>query len=579
MIQARDGRLYATTSFGPPLGPFFSGGSVFSVEADGTAATVLHRFDSIDMVVPVAELVEIDDGSVYGTAARFNRSVNPPPALGGGTIFRVDPATASFTTRYRFSGPDGSDPVAPLIQGTDGLIYGTTLSGGAFGLGTVFSLDSADTLTTLHHFAGADGANPNAGVLQGLDGRLYGTTTNGGAFGYGTVFVMNVTGGLTTLHDFALNDGASPVNELIQANDGAFYGAAPIGGPTGGGVIFRVRLATSPPDQYVEIVSRHSGQCLDVYGGSTDAAASVIQWPCHGGPNQQWRLEPAGGGAFRIVARHSGQALDVYGGLVDDVTPIIQWPEHGGDNQVWTLEPAPDGYLRIVARHSGKAMDVEYASADDGARVIQVHASRRRESAVASPTSGVDNIMTTAFLTHRPVRLALVAVALALVVTTTVNAQHAATYEVVSSFDIGFKIGSRPSSLRQADDGTFYGTASAGGLFDKGTLFRMDATGGVTLLHSFSGSNDGEQPFGLVRASDGRFYGMTQGELSRIRNSIPLHARRWVDDAACVFGDREITGFVCGERWERLWADVGRRRFRERHDLRDRSQRQRHHHP
>ena len=88
-------------------------------------------------------------------------------------------------------------------------------------------------------------------------------------------------------------------------------------------------------------------------------------------PNQQWRLEPAGGGAFRIIARHSGQALDVFGALVDDVTPIIQWPVHGGDNQVWTLEPAPDGYVRIVARHSGKAMDVEFASADDGARVIQ----------------------------------------------------------------------------------------------------------------------------------------------------------------------------------------------------------------
>ena len=93
--------------------------------------------------------------------------------------------------------------------------------------------------------------------------------------------------------------------------------------------------------------------------------ASVIQWTCHGGPNQQWRLEPAGGGAFRIIARHSGQALDVYGASVDDVTPIIQWPVHGGDNQAWTLEPASDGYMRIVARHSGKAMDVEFASADE----------------------------------------------------------------------------------------------------------------------------------------------------------------------------------------------------------------------
>jgi uncharacterized repeat protein (TIGR03803 family) len=370
VIQARDGRLYGTSSGGVVSGigmPFF--GYVFRLEADGTAGTVLHRFDGDDILSPVAELVEIDDGSLYGTTVRF---IGPfPSALGRGTIFRLDPTTGSFTTRYRFSGPDGSDPVAPVIQGTDGLIYGTTLSGGAYGLGTVFSLDSADTLTTLHHFAGAEGANPNAGVLQGLDGRLYGTTTNGGAFGYGTVFVMNVTGGLTTLHDFALSDGANPVNELIQANDGAFYGAAPIGGPTGGGVIFRLRLATSPVNQYVELVSRNSGQCLDVSGASTDAAASVIQWTCHGGPNQQWRLEPAGGGAFRIIARHSGQALDVFGALLDDVTPIIQWPVHGGDNQAWTLESASDGYMRIVARHSGKALDVEFASADNGARVIQ----------------------------------------------------------------------------------------------------------------------------------------------------------------------------------------------------------------
>jgi uncharacterized repeat protein (TIGR03803 family) len=367
VIQARDGRLYGTVS-GPSTpfpSPFPTPGSVLRFRADGTAG---QRFELPEVLTPVAELVEIDDGSLYGTAIG---SADRPPALRHGTIFRFDPATDSFTTRYRFNGPDGSDPVAPLIQGTDGLIYGTTLNGGAYGLGTVFSLDSADTLTTVHHFAGADGANPNAGVIQGLDGRLYGTTTNGGAFGYGTVFVMNVTGGLTTLHDFALNDGANPVNELIQANDGAFYGAAPIGGPTGGGVIFRVRLATSPPDQYVELVSRNRGQCLDVSGASTDAAASVIQWTCHGGSNQQWRLEPAGGGAFRIIARHSGQALDVFGALLDDVTPIIQWPVHGGDNQVWTLEPAPDGYMRIVARHSGKAMDVEFASADDGARVIQ----------------------------------------------------------------------------------------------------------------------------------------------------------------------------------------------------------------
>jgi hypothetical protein len=135
--------------------------------------------------------------------------------------------------------------------------------------------------------------------------------------------------------------------------------------------VTKIGLETSDTASEYEIVSRHSGKCLDVSYASTDARASVIQWICHGGANQQWRLEPAGNGFYRIVARHSGQVLDVYGGLVDDVTPVIQFPWHGGDNQLWTLEPASNGHVFIVARHSGKVLDVEYASTDDGARVIQ----------------------------------------------------------------------------------------------------------------------------------------------------------------------------------------------------------------
>lgn len=369
VIQARDGMLYGVSAAAsdptianqtaPTAVPNL--GSVFKVDASGTR-TVLHVFaGGADGANPVAELVETNDGGLYGTTEGGDTP---------GTIFRVDAVTGAFTTLYRFTGATGSKPRGRLLQGSDGLLYGTTSKGGSFGFGTVFALDAAGALTTLHHFTGADGANPNAGVIQGSDGRLYGTTTNGGSRGYGTVFAITLRGALTTLHDFTLADGARPVAELTEAIDGSFYGAAPMGGPSGGGVIFHITPTSAPSNQYFEIISRSSGLCLDVWGVSMNAGANVIQWQCNGGRNQQWRLESVSG-AYRIVARHSNLALDVSGARLDDMAPAIQWPANNGANQMWTLEPTTAGFVQIRARHSGKALDVEGASTANGARVIQ----------------------------------------------------------------------------------------------------------------------------------------------------------------------------------------------------------------
>src|SRR5262249_2438271 len=61
-------------------------------------------------------------------------------------------------------------------------------------------------------------------------------------------------------------------------------------------------------------------------------------------------------------------------------------------------------------------------------------------------------------------------------------------------------------------DGTFYGTADRGGTNNLGTVFKIDAFGTVTTLHSFSGGADGQTPVAsLVRATDGYYYGPTEG--------------------------------------------------------------------
>src|ERR1700687_5733999 len=112
---------------------------------------------------------------------------------------------------------------------------------------------SQPNMRALRHFAGGtDGAAPWATVIQGADGMLYGTTSQGGRGsgyldGFGTVFKVNTNGdGYTVLHRFTLYDGDTPRSTLVQGTDGMLYGTTQYGGWDSGyrqGTIFK--LSTS----------------------------------------------------------------------------------------------------------------------------------------------------------------------------------------------------------------------------------------------------------------------------------------------------------------------------------------------
>jgi hypothetical protein len=40
-----------------------------------------------------------------------------------------------------------------------------------------------------------------------------------------------------------------------------------------------------------QLTARHSGKCLDVAGASQANSTNIIQYDCHRGFNQQWRLK------------------------------------------------------------------------------------------------------------------------------------------------------------------------------------------------------------------------------------------------------------------------------------------------
>jgi uncharacterized repeat protein (TIGR03803 family) len=67
-------------------------------------------------------------------------------------------------------------------------------------------------------------------------------------------------------------------------------------------------------------------------------------------------------------------------------------------------------------------------------------------------------------------------------------------------------------TLIQATDGNFYGTTEGGGTEGDGTIFKLTPNGTLTTLHSFLGSTDGSLPVGgLVQATDGNLYGVASG--------------------------------------------------------------------
>jgi uncharacterized repeat protein (TIGR03803 family) len=265
------GNVYGTTRYGGINCTDAPGcGVVFRMAATGSFMWE-RGFSGPDGSQPMGTLLLAANGSFYGTT-------NQGGANNAGTIFRIT-ASGEFGTVYNFcaqaSCADGSNPEAGLIQGVDGNLYGTTYTGGASNLGTIFWITTGGELTTLHSFSGIDGQNPQGPLTQGSDRNLYGTTYLGGTgAGWGTMYQFKLSGALTTIYSFQrLNDGGQPWGGLTQGVDGNFYGATTSGG-LGDGVLYEV-TADLPPEVQALPVAGQVGDSVAILGTGLDEATAV----------------------------------------------------------------------------------------------------------------------------------------------------------------------------------------------------------------------------------------------------------------------------------------------------------------
>ena len=229
LTLASDGNFYGTANFGGT----FNCGTVFRFTPPSTL-TVLHAFNcSSDGQYPAVPPVQGADGNLYGVT-------------NSGTVYSVALANGTFTALSQAP----TNVFAPLFLASDGNLYGTSAFGGDFNLGTVFRVSTpGGAIKVLHSFNGTDGYNPDAPVVQGSDGNLYGTTLSTNTSNPpGLIYKMSLTGKLVVVHNFGqftsqwVNpDGAFPQAGLLAASDGNFYGVTGSGGANGFGTIYQLK--------------------------------------------------------------------------------------------------------------------------------------------------------------------------------------------------------------------------------------------------------------------------------------------------------------------------------------------------
>lgn len=190
-------------------------------------------------------------------------------------------SAATETGIYGFQcEPDGSEPLAGLVQIKTGNLFGTTFEGGTSQGGTVFNLtppatEGANwTESVAYSFDSqveqppvTDATHPMGGLVVGKGGALYGTGYYSADFGCGgsgcgAVYSLKakrkhmvITYEEQVVYDFlGMPDGQNPIGNLIKDSTGALYGVTANGGAAGAGSVYKLTPPASGQTDWTETI-------------------------------------------------------------------------------------------------------------------------------------------------------------------------------------------------------------------------------------------------------------------------------------------------------------------------------------
>lgn len=203
--------------------------AAMTITASTQTFTTLVNFSGF---APIAGLVQGFDGHLYGPGNLFGNIYFFKITKAG--KLTVIPLTCALVGTCTGSGING-----PLALGPYGDFWGTTLFDSNLNAGTVYRFTPGGTWTQPDSFCAktncTDGSTPYGALVLGSDGSFYGTTSQrGNSTSSGTAFKIGLGGTLRTIHEFCskpgCTDGATPLAGLLQGVDGNFYGTASGGG-------------------------------------------------------------------------------------------------------------------------------------------------------------------------------------------------------------------------------------------------------------------------------------------------------------------------------------------------------------
>ncbi len=429
-LKATNGKLYGMTS----LGGLNSKGVLFEYDPQNNTYIKLLDFNGLaNGSIPYGSLMQASNGKLYGMTS-----------YGGtnnfGTLFEYNISTNILLKKADFIGVNnGNRPTGALTESSTGKLYGLTSLGGANNLGVLFEFDTVTAIITKKvDFSGTpNGSSPQGSMISATNGKMYGLTRSGGVNNQGILFEYDATlNNFVKKFDFlSANFGDSPFGSLFQASNGLLYGVTSGGGISNSGTIFSFDVTTSILLKKFDFNGTSNGSVP--YGTFIEGSPG----------NLYCTTRQAGSFNLGVLFEYN-----IFSNIVTK-----KYDFNGNDGQY------PQG--GFAKANSGKL----YALAYQGGAI----------------NDGV--LFEYDYLAN--------------------------TYTNKANFNTSINGVWPTGQLMMASNGKLYSFGTDGGIFENGVLYEYDVNTGIyTKKYDFSNTTSGENPVGkLVETISGKLYGMTFG--------------------------------------------------------------------